>query len=67
MLFLFLKKKKRKKKKKNIYYKRIYESEVREGSVFVWKKNIKGKEKNIQMAIIHRSVSVTNLRLYNRV
>lgn len=30
-------------------------------------KNIKGKEKNIQMAIIHRSVSVTNLRLYNRV
>jgi len=36
--------------------------------VFVWKKNIKGKEKNIQMAIIHRSVSVTtSLRLYNRV
>lgn len=29
-------------------------------------KNIKGKEKNIQMAIIRRSVSVTNLRLYNK-
>lgn len=28
-------------------------------------KNIKGKEKNIQMAIIRRSVSVTSLRLYN--
>lgn len=29
-------------------------------------KNIKGKEKNIQMAIIRRSVSVTSLRLYNK-
>lgn len=28
--------------------------------------NIKGKEKNIQMAIIRRSVSVTSLRLYNK-